>query len=151
MEEGPHIRVTLVDEQTMSVDEGRIRKVATESLQMMKAVGEVCITLMDETAIAELNEAHLGQAGPTDVLSFPVDGLQRYAAADGVPILVGDIALCPAVARANSPDDPDAEVDLLIAHGILHLLGHDHETEADAERMRRLESKLTGRSGASAS
>jgi probable rRNA maturation factor len=94
------------------------------------------LTLVGEAEMADLNRTHMGQAGPTDVLSFPLDladGLPVDADPDGVPPLAGDIVICPAVARRNAPAHAgtlDDEMALLVVHGVLHLLGHDH-AEAD--------------------
>jgi probable rRNA maturation factor len=66
----------------------------------------------------------MGEPGPTDVLSFPMDE-------DG---LIGDVVVCPVVAAANNPD-AEGELRLLVAHGVLHLLGYDHEEEEDRRVM----------------
>ncbi len=65
--------------------------------------------------------------------------------------MIGEVVLCPEVAAQQAPSDLDAELDLLTAHGVLHLLGYDHDTEAGAEQMRAREHALTGQSGARAS
>lgn len=88
--------------------------------------------------MTELNREHMGGDGPTDVLAFPIDGREAAGAGgSGPPGVVGDIVICPAVATANAPDHAgtvDDELALLVVHGALHLLGHDH-AEAD-ERIR---------------
>lgn len=78
--------------------------------------GHVAVEFVDEDRIAELNREHLGGDGPTDVISFPVDGVGPQAG----PRELGDIVICP----------PQAE-DLreAIVHGALHLAGMDHETD----------------------
>jgi probable rRNA maturation factor len=96
--------------------------------------GELNLLFVDEADMARLNEAHMGHEGPTDVLSFPIDGAE--AGPDG---FVGDVVVCPAVARRNAPDHAgtyDDEVALLIVHGVLHLLGHDHAADDEAAVMR---------------
>ena len=117
------------------------------------AAGEVSVLLVDADRIAELNEEFLEGTGPTDVLAFPVDGLVADAPAEGPPVLIGEIVLCPEIAAAQAPPGPDglgAELDLLVAHGVLHLLGYDHDTEEAAARMRSREEAAVGRSGARA-
>lgn len=72
-----------------------------------------------------LNAAHRGVDAPTDVLSFPLDGPDLGAwPADGPPPELGDIVLCP-----DAAEDPLAA---LCVHGLLHLLGHDHEVDDGA-------------------
>ena len=80
------------------------------------ADGHLSVELLDETRIRELNRAHRGRDEPTDVLSFPIDGAGPSAG----PRELGDVLICPAKTR-----------DLLEAtvHGVLHLCGHDHETD----------------------
>jgi probable rRNA maturation factor len=79
--------------------------------------GHVAVQFVDQERIAELNQRHRGHAGPTDVLSFPIDGRQP---AQPVPAELGDVVICPAC----TADVPEA-----IVHGMLHLLGMDHETD----------------------
>lgn len=81
------------------------------------------IAFVGPTAIAELNFEHLGHAEPTDVLSF---GFAPTVGGEGV---VGDIYICPAVARANARERGASfteELARLVVHGTLHVLGHDH-------------------------
>ena len=78
--------------------------------------GHLAIDFVDAAAIQALNRAHRGRDAPTDVLSFPVDGA---AAAPG-PRELGDVVICP----AHTEDLEEA-----VVHGVLHLCGHDHETD----------------------
>jgi len=79
--------------------------------------GHVAIEFVDAARIAELNRQHRAKDGPTDVLSFPIDGVAPIEAA---PRELGDVVICP-----------EHTVDLheAIVHGMLHLLGMDHETD----------------------
>ncbi|NNE74603.1 MAG: rRNA maturation RNase YbeY [Acidimicrobiales bacterium] len=110
------------------------------------ADAELSLTLVDPTAIADLNERYMGKAGPTDVLSFPVDDPDHVpAGAGGPPQMLGDIVICPEVAATNAPDHAgtlEDELALLVVHGVLHLLGHDHIDHADAVRMHQQERSL---------
>ena len=81
---------------------------------------ELSLSFVDAAEMADLHERYLGEHGPTDVLSFPLDE-------DG---LLGDVIVCPAVAAGNNPDR-DAELRLLVVHGTLHLLGYDHELDGE--------------------
>ena len=110
------------------------------------AGAEASLTLVDPATIAEMKVEHLdGDGGPTDVLSFPVDGVDRDAE------LVGDVLLCPSVAAAQAPDHAgsvDDELALLVVHGGLHLAGRDHasgpERVAMWDRERELLTTLYG-------
>ncbi|HEU4355488.1 MAG TPA: rRNA maturation RNase YbeY, partial [Actinomycetota bacterium] len=62
---------------------------------------------------------------------------------NGVRVL-GDVVVCPAVAARNNPTDPSAEMRLLLVHGILHLLGHDHEREDERATMWAIQERYTG-------
>ena len=89
------------------------------------------LVVVSPERMAELNAEHLGGEGPTDVLSFPLDGID-----DGGPggCIVGDVVVCPQVAAAQAPDhagDLASELGLLVAHGALHLCGWDHADPAE--------------------
>ena len=94
---------------------------------------EMGLRMVGRREMAQLNRAHMGHTGPTDVLSFPVDGDPRTDAAgpgsgpgaDGAPAVLGDVVLCPAVAAEHAAERSvpvDDELALLVVHGILHLL-----------------------------
>jgi probable rRNA maturation factor len=103
----------------------------------------VSITFLDKRAMARLNKRHLGHTGATDVISF---GFTRATAVDPV---VGDIYVCPEVARDNARrrDEPiRREVARLVVHGTLHILGHDHPgEEREASEMWRKQERLLAR------
>jgi probable rRNA maturation factor len=141
----------LENEQAMGVDIDRIVAVATRTAVSEGASGEISITLVDPARMAELNAQHMGKSGSTDVLAFPIDGPGDPGLGhDGPPRMIGDLVLCPEVAAGQATSGVEAEMDLLVAHGVLHLLGYDHDTEAGAEQMRLREFDLTGQSGARA-
>jgi probable rRNA maturation factor len=93
--------------------------------------GHLAIEFVSPGRIAELNSEHRGKPAPTDVLSFPVDGVEP---GNGVPRELGDIVICP---------EHTADVREAIVHGALHLLGMDHET--DAGEMLALQAELLAR------
>ena len=102
---------------------------------------EVHVHLVDEEAMAALNLEHMGVEGPTDVLSFPIEDPQALSQSrpSEVPLLLGDIVLCPKVANRQAAEhtgDFDSEIALLLVHGALHLLGHDHVLPEEAAVMR---------------
>jgi probable rRNA maturation factor len=90
----------------------------------------VSITMLSRTTMARLNRRHLGHTGATDVISF---GFQRPSSRDPV---VGDIYVCPDVARANAHErgvSVREEVTRLVVHGTLHVLGYDHPEDESRE------------------
>ncbi len=123
------------------IDLERWRRLALDVLTTECAVGELTLTFIDAADIAELNAEHMGKTGPTDVLSFPMDD----EPVEGVPTLLGDVVLSPAVARGQFAEHAgtiDDEIALLVVHGILHVLGHDHAEPAEAAEMRARELAL---------
>lgn len=113
------------------------------------ADSEVSIVLIDEQSMAELNERHMGKPGPTDVLSFPIEdaapGRPPEGVSGGPPLNLGDVFVAPAVVRRNAEDRrvaPEDEMALMVVHGLLHLLGWDHEDEAEAGQMEAREAQL---------
>jgi probable rRNA maturation factor len=124
---------------------------------------EVSLLFVDETAISDLNARFLGKDGATDVLAFPIDeepaesGRSPDSGGTGpgftvepeeVPTLLGDIVICPAVAYRNAPQHAgtyDDEIALLVVHGLLHLLGLDHDEPEEADAMEAKEQALLAR------
>ena len=80
--------------------------------------------------MADYHERFMDLPGPTDVMSFPMDELRSPADDEEPPMgLLGDIVICPQVTSRQSVEngrEPDAEIEYLLIHGLLHLLGHDH-------------------------
>jgi probable rRNA maturation factor len=130
-------RVLVDDRQDRPVDVDGLVELARQVLVGEGAAeAELSVSFVTEAEIAELHERYMGEAGPTDVLSFPLDDESEQ---DGIRVL-GDVVIAPAVAAADNPDDPAAELRLLIVHGVLHLLGHDHmEDDEKAEMWARQE------------
>ena len=100
---------------------------------------ELEISLVDEAEMTRLHEEWMDEAGPTDVLSFPMDELRpnELSENDEVPVVLGDVVICPDVARKQGDTaghGMEQELKILLVHGILHLLGFDHlEPEEEAE------------------
>jgi probable rRNA maturation factor len=107
---------------------------------------ELSILLVDEDTMSAYHEKYMGEPGPTDVLSFPMDELRVPDEDDEPPLgLLGDIVLCPPVTRRQAPETgrtPDAEAEYLLVHGLLHLLGFDHAEQAEKTEMFDLTDKL---------
>lgn len=156
--EGPEgeISVQVSDEQTMPLDLPRWQRLAEEVLRAEGVTGDAELSLLfvDEANMAELNERFLAKTGATDVLAFPLEGdlidPGRYPdggavgpdreppAMDELPLLLGDVVVCPAVAERNAPahaGTPDDELALLVVHGVLHVLGMDHAEPSERRAM----------------
>lgn len=109
---------------------------------------EVGLAFVGIDEMTDLNRDHMGGSGPTDVLAFPIDGWnttpELAPASDAPPAMIGDIVVCPAVAdQATSPDQTLAdELALLVVHGALHLIGHDHFEPDERVRMQAREQVL---------
>lgn len=107
---------------------------------------ELSIVLVGEDEMARLHVEWMDEPGPTDVLSFPMDDLRPGdPSGPRVEGVLGDIVLCPAVAATQSEaagHAPDVELALLLTHGVLHLLGHDHAEPEEHERMFALQAEL---------
>jgi probable rRNA maturation factor len=136
---GGHTEILISNRQRAEVDEGAIAELARETLagEGVEAA-ELSISFVDEAEMSALHRDFLGEPGPTDVLSFPLD-----EADDDVRVL-GDVVIAPSVAAANRPNDLQSELRLLLVHGILHLLGYDHEADADRADMWARQERYSG-------
>ena len=141
-EGGSTPRVLISNRQPLAVDEDALVALAREVLtgEGVRS-SELSLSLVEPAEIAELHAAYMHEDGPTDVLSFPLDEDDRDE--DGVRLL-GDVVIAPAVAAENNPRDPSAEVRLLVVHGILHLLGHDHDGADGRRAMWALQERYSG-------
>jgi probable rRNA maturation factor len=138
----PWPRVLISNRQDRPVDEDGLRVLARDT---MRGEGieraELSVSFVDQDEIAGLHERFMDEAGPTDVLSFPLDDLGEER--EGVRLL-GDVVVAPAEAARNNPADPEAELRLLLVHGILHLLGYDHEEDGARTRMWERQERYSG-------
>lgn len=132
------------NESGQSVDEEAILDIARFALARMRIhpLSELSVILVDTVAMEQLHRQWLDQSGPTDVMSFPMDELRppQRDEEDTPQGLLGDIVLCPEVARTQGEQAPtahstDEELQLLTVHGVLHLLGYDHEEPAERTEM----------------
>ena len=102
---------------------------------------ELSIVLADDASVQELNRRWRDRDAPTNVLAFPGD----TEAVNGQPFLLGDVIVAFGVTRAEAARDDKALADHLthlVVHGTLHLLGYDHENDADALVMEALETRI---------
>lgn len=151
------------EQQDHPVDVARLQRLAELVLvsEGVRGASELNLIFVDRPAIAALNQTFLDGKGPTDVLAFPLDepGVEpgrmpdggtpapdrRASGSDDLPLLLGDVVVCPDVAAANAPGHAgsyDDELALLVVHGVLHVLGMDHADPEEAERMQAREREL---------
>ncbi len=140
-DEGSHPAVLISNRQSLSIDEDALTALARQTLDAEGITGgvELSVSFVDETEMADLHVRYMDEEGPTDVLSFPLDDLDDR----GVRLL-GDVIVAPSVAARNNPDDPFGEVRLLLVHGILHVLGYDHEEDAERAEMWARQERYSG-------
>jgi len=145
------VNVLFADEQDEPIVTDELLRLAELVLEQEGLESEtgVSLVLIDEIQMAELNDAHMGKSGPTDVLSFPIEastpGVPPMRSPGGPPIELGDVFIAPTIVRVNAERHGaafDDELSLMVVHGLLHLLGWDHEIEDEATRMEARESEL---------
>jgi probable rRNA maturation factor len=145
------LSVFLADEQTEPVDLAELRKLAELVLteERYPDSTELTVLLVDEAEMSSYNERFLARVGPTDVLAFPVEELVAGEVPDldpaGPPLIIGDVIIAPKYVRAQAVDlgvEFADEMALMVTHGILHLIGYDHQNDAEAEAMELRETEL---------
>ncbi|MDQ3931704.1 MAG: rRNA maturation RNase YbeY [Actinomycetota bacterium] len=139
--------VFVADEQDRPVDADDLARLARHVLNERRVPPdmELSLLLVDEESITALNARHMDKPEPTDVLAFPID--EPGETPPGVPAVLGDVVLCPAVAEsqaARSGHDVREELRILTIHGILHVLGMDHAVPDDEREMFALTERLLG-------
>ena len=126
--------VIISDRQEVPADHDALADLARSTLTQEDAGPvELSVSLVNTEEMAQLHVQYAGEAGPTDVLSFTMDE-------EG---LLGDVVICPEVARTQSPD-LEAELRLLLVHGILHLLGYDHQEDQERAAMWQRQEQYSG-------
>ncbi|HEY7401609.1 MAG TPA: rRNA maturation RNase YbeY [Actinomycetota bacterium] len=136
---GDHPAILVSNRQPLPVDESALATLARTTLVAEgREMVEVSLSLVDEDEMADLHRRYMDEDGPTDVLSFPMDE------PDGDVHVLGDVVIAPAVAARNNPADPDGELRLLVVHGVLHLLGYDHERDAERAEMWARQERYSG-------
>lgn len=140
------VGIEIRNESGTAISEASIAAVARFVMGRMgvSPLAELSVLLVSGAVMAELHERWMDLPGPTDVMAFPMDdaeegGLLAGGKPDspsGGPALLGDIVLCPEVAREQAAAAGHSALDelhLLTVHGVLHLLGYDH-AELEEER-----------------
>jgi len=159
------VPVEVANESEIAVDESEIAGICRFVLGEMQVnpMAELSVLCVDVEYMSSLHERWMGEKGPTDVLAFPMDdeliesgrqpdqggrGPGSPAEPSDAPILVGDVVICPKVAERQALDHNvaiDDEMSLLVVHGVLHLLGFDHEDDDEAAAMEKRERELMAR------
>jgi probable rRNA maturation factor len=130
------------------LSEARLRQVARRAITVDGKTGRYAVALafVSDLAMQRLNRDFAGNDYVTDVLSFPArEEPSTFQTPHSQPVFLGDIAIAiPQAARqARAAGHPlQRETELLLAHGILHLLGHDHATPRDREHMDALQASV---------
>ncbi|MFL6183069.1 MAG: rRNA maturation RNase YbeY [Actinomycetes bacterium] len=130
-----------------TVDEAELSRLVQFVLDEMGVTPQVelAVTLVDEAEMSRLHEQYMNEPGPTDVLAVPMDDLDLSQADETQTQLLGDVVVCPPVAEAQAREaghDTKAELRLLCAHGVLHLLGFDHHEPDDEREMFGMQARL---------
>ena len=158
------VEVFVATEQSdIEIDLVRWRALAIDVLRDLgvRGASELSLLFVSVDEMAALNEEYMDVSGPTDVLAFPIDATECDTGVgpgepsrgpsrtepdlSDMPLLLGDVVVCPSVAAVQAPEHAgtlDDEIGLLVVHGILHVMGHDHATETEALAMRAEELRL---------
>jgi probable rRNA maturation factor len=140
--------IDVANESEIELDE---KEIADQAAFMLRKLhinpgAELSILLVDEVAMASLHEKFMDEPGSTDVLSFPMDelraGTPTQVSAEGI---LGDVVICPQVAirqAGTAGHSMEVEMRLLLTHGILHLIGHDHAEPEEHKVMFGLQTQL---------
>ncbi|WP_113717968.1 rRNA maturation RNase YbeY [Arthrobacter dokdonensis] len=140
--------IEINNESGVEVREEELVKLVRHILERMHVhpETELSIIMADLEYMEKLHIEWMDEPGPTDVLSFPMDELRPGTPEQPTPAgLLGDIVLCPAVAReqaAAAGHSLEEELLLLTTHGVLHLLGYDHAEPEEKEEMFGLQREL---------
>jgi len=144
------MNVDVLDESGADTDVVALTRLCRFVMRRMRLhpATELTVRLVDADTMAVLNKQWMDQDGPTDVLSFPMDELtpgSDDAADDQESGYLGDIAVCPQVAAQQAPaagHSTSDELQLLVVHGILHLLGYDHASPDEHREMFGVQGRL---------
>ena len=143
--------VDINNESGLEADSTGLVRLATFALGQLRIhpQAELSILLVDEPTMSSYHEKYMGEPGPTDVLSFPMDELRPPEDDEEPPLgLLGDVVLCPAVTdRQAREHDRTAqqEAEYLLVHGLLHLLGYDHAEPGEQAEMFGLKDTILAR------
>jgi probable rRNA maturation factor len=131
------------------VDTHALERVAAHALAVEHVArpSEVSLLIADDMTVRELNRQYRATDAPTDVLSFSQTEGEEFALPEDASPHLGDVIISLDTARRQAAEASvplQSELEHLVVHGILHLLGYDHEEPDDAERMRLHEDAILG-------
>ncbi len=151
----PSVGIEIRNESGTAISEASIVSAARFAMDRMgvSPLAELSVLLVSSGVMTDLHERWMDLPGPTDVMAFPMDdadegGLLAGGKPDspsGGPALLGDIVLCPEVAREQAAAAGHSVLDelhLLTVHGVLHLLGYDHAEPAEEREMFALQDRV---------
>lgn len=141
--EGWH--AVLPDAETAVLPFARAAVAAGLARPLPAAGAELCVVLTDDATVRDLNRDYRGKDAPTNVLSFAFSDDEDAPETPDAPVMLGDIFLALETVRREADDQGKPARDHalhLVVHGVLHLLGYDHLTEAEAAGMERLETAI---------
>ncbi len=140
--------IEITNESDVEVDLKTVRSVAEYVIEQLKLhpMVDLGIIFVNEKPMSELHLQWMDEPGPTDVLSFPMDELRPGAEDGPMPEgVLGDVVICPQVATLQAQAAGHStmnEINLLLPHGMLHLLGFDHAEPDEEREMFRLQKSL---------
>jgi probable rRNA maturation factor len=138
------VSIFVADEHSHPVDLPAIRSLAGMVVEGegYPESSEVTLLLVSDSEMGSYNERFLNRTGPTDVLAFPVEDLKPGVVPErdfnGPPLLLGDIIVAPEYISRQAEEygvSFEDEISLMVVHGLLHLLGYDHQDDDEAEAM----------------
>ena len=151
----PSVGIEICNESGAAIPEASIAAAARFAMDRMgvSLLAELSVLLVSSRVMADLHERWMDLPGPTDVLAFPMDDAEEGSllaggkpdSPSGGPALLGDIVLCPEVAREQALAAGHSVLDelhLLTVHGVLHLLGYDHAEPAQECEMFALQDRI---------
>ncbi len=132
------MKIMITNQSSVLVDREHIKRIVKNVLLAEASEkADVSLAFIDETEMREINKKYRGKDEVTDVLSFPHDGIGLKGT--GIRIL-GEVLICPSRVKEQADAPFDKEMSWVVIHGVLHLLGYNHEaSEKEALRMKEKE------------
>ncbi len=139
------VLVSLDEQVRAAIDSERLERLASAVMEREGLPpGEVSVLITDDEMVRRLNREYAGEDTPTDVLAFSLTEGEEFASPDDV-LRLGEVIISYPTARRQADDAQRPvrdEIEHLLVHGVLHLLGYDHAEPAEEERMRGREHEL---------